>query len=188
MKLYIKNMVCPRCISAVKSELENLDIDFISVDLGEVELQTNDLDNETKSVLADNLQKIGFELIDDDNSKIVDKIKTIIIEYIHYDYRDIKVKFSEFLSDEMKLGYTYMSNLFAAIESTTIEQYVIKQKIERAKELLYYNELNLSEISYKLGYSSVAHLSSQFKKVTGMTPSAFKKLKDVKQRNTLDEV
>jgi len=181
-------MVCPRCISAVKSELEKLNLDFNSVELGEVELKVDTIDSNTKSILADNLQKIGFELIDDDNSKIVDKIKTIIIEYIHYDYKDIKVKFSEYLSDEMKLGYGYLSNLFASVESTTIEQFVIKQKIERAKELLYYNDLTLSEISYKLGYSSVAHLSSQFKKVTGMTPSAFKKLKDVKQRNTLDKV
>lgn len=181
-------MVCPRCISAVKSELENLNLDYTSVELGEVELETNILGIETKSTFAKNLKKIGFELIDDDNSRIVDKIKTVIIKYIHYDYKEIKVKFSEYLSDELKLGYSYLSNLFASIESTTIEQFVIKQKIERAKELLFYNELTLSEISYNLGYSSVAHLSSQFKKVTGMTPSAFKKLKDVKQRKNLDRV
>ena len=188
MKLYIKNMVCPRCISAVKLELEKLKLDFSSVELGEVELQDDKLEHETKSTLANSLQEIGFELINDDNSQIVEKIKNIIIEYIHYDYKDIKVKFSEYLSDELKLGYNYLSNLFASIEGTTIGQFVIKQKIERAKELLYYNELTLSEISYKLGYSSLAHLSAQFKKVTGMTPSVFKKLKDVKQRTRLDDI
>ena len=133
-----------------------------------------------------NISKIGFELIDDKGSKIVERIKTLIIDYIHYKDESLNIKFSEYLKSE--LNYGYLSNLFASLEGSTIEHYIIKHKIEKVKELLFYEELSLNEISYKLGYSSVAHLSTQFKKTTGMTPSVFKKLKDVKRRTRLDDI
>ena len=181
-------MVCPRCISAVEAELNKLNIKTKSIELGEVELLSDFIDEDVKHEFSENINKLGFELIESVEGKIVDKIKTLIIEFTHYKDSKIKVKFSEYLSKELEYGYSYLSNLFASVEGATIEHYLIKQKIERVKELLYYDELSLSEISYKLDYSSVAHLSTQFKKVTGMTPSAFKKLKDVTQRSTLDEV
>ncbi len=181
-------MVCPRCIMAIEVELKKLNITAKSIELGEVDLGDSIIDNEILSLFADNISKIGFELIDDKSSKIVDKIKTLIIENVHQKDESIKLKFSEYLKQELNYDYNYLSNLFASIEGTTIEQFVIKQKIEKVKELLFYNELTLSEISYELGYSSVAHLSSQFKKITGMTPSSFKKIKDVKKRNNLDSI
>lgn len=188
MKLYIKNMVCPRCITAVVEELDRLQIPTSSVELGEVNLKVENLNDETKKEFAHNLSKIGFELIDDNASMVVEKIKTLIIDYIHHKKDNLNIKFSEYLIDKLGLGYGYISNLFASVEGSTIEQYLIKQKIERVKELLYYNELSLSEISYQLQYSSVAHLSSQFKKITGMTPSSFRKLRDVKTRIKLDDI
>ncbi len=181
-------MVCPRCVTAVSDELNKLDIAFETVKLGEVELSQDKISIEELDVFAKNISRIGFELIDDKNAKIVDKIKTLIIDYVHYKDINSKLKFSEYLKERLNYDYNYLSNLFSSVESTTIEQCLIKQKVERVKELLFYNQQSLSEISYQLGYSSVAHLSSQFKKITGMTPTAFKKAKNVNNRNNIDNL
>ena len=188
MKIYIKNMVCDRCIMAVENELKNLKIEPKSIELGEVDLGGNDLSKELLEVLSERLNKIGFELIDDKKSKIIERIKTFIIEQVHYQNHQENINLSTSLSEELHYDYNYLSNLFSSIEGITIEQFHIQQKIERVKELLVYDELSLSEISYQLGYSSVAYLSNQFKKVTGLTPSYFKKLKDNKQRKPIDKL
>lgn len=174
-KLYIKNMVCPRCIKVVKEELEKLGIEIISIELGEVQIGQNvstlNLDN-VKTVL----EKEGFELIEDTKAKLIDSIKTEIISIIQkYKDEDLeKLNFSKYLNDKFNKDYNYMSSLFSKTEGITIEHYIILQKIEKAKELLKYGELTLSEIAYRLGYSSVQHLSRQFKQVTGLTASKFK--------------
>lgn len=180
--LHIKNMVCGRCIKAVEEELEGLGFTIKSIELGEVvvkeELGQEDL-QKIGMVLADN----GFELITDKKSWIINRIKTLIIEYIHYDKeKPGYVNFSEFLSRELGHDYSYLSHLFSSVEGKTIEKYLILQKIEKVKELLVYDELTLNEISYQLGYSSVAHLSRQFKDVTGLTPSHYKNIRKEKRR------
>ncbi len=186
-KLFIKNMVCHRCIMAVDSELKKLDLKPVMVELGEALIAT-DPDPVTLEVLKKNLQEIGFELIDDKKSRLVEQIKTEIIRYIHYDKElDGYVNFSEHLSRTLKHEYSYLSNLFSSVVGTTIEKYIILQRIERVKELLIYDELTLSEIAWKTGYSSVQHLSNQFKKIIGMSPTAYKKMQ-VHNRKTLDEV
>ena len=181
-------MVCPRCVTAISEELNKLNIAFETVELGEVELSQDEISPSSLETFAKNISKIGFELIDDKNAKIVDRIKTLIIDYVHYNDINSKLKFSEYLKENLHYDYNYLSNLFSSVESTTIEQCLIKQKVERVKELLFYNQLSLSEISYQLGYSSVAHLSSQFKKITGMTPTTFKKAKNAKNRKNLDKL
>ncbi len=175
-------MVCGRCIKAVEEELEGLGFTIKSIELGEVvvreELGQEDL-QKIGMVLADN----GFELITDKKSWIINRIKTLIIEYIHYDKeKPGYVNFSEFLSRELGHDYSYLSHLFSSVEGKTIEKYLILQKIEKVKELLVYDELTLNEISYQLGYSSVAHLSRQFKDVTGLTPSHYKNIRKEKRR------
>jgi len=185
-KLYIKNMVCDRCKMVVKSELEKLGISPLHVDLGEVTLDTP-LSNKQKSELKSNLYPLGFELIDDKKSRLIEQIKTLIIELVHYDNNQLKINLSDYLSDKLHHDYNYISNLFSEIEGTTIEKYFIAQKIEKVKELLVYDELTLSEIAFQLSYSSTAHLSSQFKKVTGLTPSHFKEIK-INKRKPLDKV
>lgn len=185
--LHIKNMVCNRCIRVVTEELNMLGLQVKSVELGEAVIEDKfnekNLDKISK-VLTEN----GFELIDNRKGQLIDNIKTAIIELIHHQKEKSEhVNFSDYLSKEVGYDYSYLSNLFSSVEGTTIEKYIIHQKIEKAKELLVYDELTLSEISWQLGYSSVQHLSRQFKKITGLTPSHFKKVKE-NRRKPLDEV
>lgn len=168
-------MVCQRCISAVQQILTDNQVVASSITLGEVQLD-KPLTSDQKNHLSEKLLEVGFELIDDHNSKIVADIKRFIIGQVHHSTETLQTSWSDYLSKSLYHDYKYLSRLFSSIESITIEQYIIHQKIEKAKELLIYDELSLSQISYKLDYSSVAHLSNQFKKVTGMTPTAFKKL------------
>lgn len=177
MTLYIKNMVCARCKMVVKSELDKLGLQTISVELGEVELQ-NDITDSEKEVLLKNLQNLGFDLLDDKKTKTIAKIKNLIVDLVHHKNSELKVNLSDYLVENLNQDYSTLSNLFSEIENTTIEKYFISQKIEKVKELLIYNELSLSEIADLLNYSNVAHLSNQFKKITGFTPTYFKQLKD----------
>jgi AraC-like DNA-binding protein len=173
---------------AVNVELNKLGIEPKSTQLGEIDLGNSELTAEQLVELSGNLEMLGFELIDDKKTRLIDRIKTIIIEQVHYqDYQQPK-KLSVYLSEDLNYDYNYLSNLFSSIEGVTIEHFQIQQRIERVKELLVYDELTLSEIAYQLGYSSVAYLSNQFKKVTGLTPSYFKQLKDNKQRKPLDKL
>jgi AraC-like DNA-binding protein len=170
----------------VKSELEKLGLHYTTVDLGEAEvfetLSAKQLEN-----LSTELKKSGLELMDDKKSILVEKIKTVIIELVHYTDEQIKINLSDYISEKLDYDYTYLANLFSEVKGTTIEQFYLGHKIEKVKELLVYNELNLTEIADKLHYSSVAHLSNQFKKMTGLTPSYFKHMKH-KRRNTLGNV
>lgn len=184
--LYIKNMVCNRCILVVKNELEKLGVKASLISLGEIKLQ-EDLTENQKKQFSGTLHELGFELIDDKKSRLIEQIKTIIIELVHYNNSDLKVNLSDFLAERIYHDYNYISNLFSEVEGTTIEKFFIAQKIERVKELLVYDELTLSEIAYQLNYSSVAHLSNQFKKVTGLTPSYFKQI-GMERRKPLGEV
>ncbi|MEO8404901.1 MAG: AraC family transcriptional regulator [Chitinophagaceae bacterium] len=186
MKLYIKNMVCIRCKMVVKEELTKLGLFYVDVELGEVEIQGN-LSAEQHDQLKASLLKSGLELMDDKKSVLIQKIKNVIVELVHYSEEPPTMKFSEFLSHKLNHDYTYLANLFSEVQGTTIEKFFIAHKIERVKELLVYDELNLTEIAYKMHYSSVAHLSTQFKKVTGLTPSHFKQLRE-KRRSMLDDV
>jgi len=186
MILYIKNMVCDRCKLVVKSELLKLGLHTISVKLGEVELN-KDLNASEKLLVNDMLKQIGFSLIDDKTSLMIERIKTLIIELIHQKNSELKTNLSDLLSSQLNRDYNYISNLFSEVEGRTIEHYYIAQKIEKVKELLVYDELSLSEIADLLNYSSVAYLSNQFKKVTGLTPSFFKNIK-VNKLKPLDQV
>ena len=186
MKLYIKNMVCSRCKMVVKSELEKLGLRPLAVDLGEVEIAA-DLEGYQRQDVHAALQKFGFALLDDKKSVIIERVKNLIVDLVQNKNNQLKTNLSDYLSRELNHDYTYITNLFTQVEGTTIEQYFIAQKIERVKELLVYDEMSLSEISYQLNYSSVSHLSKQFKKVTGLTPSHYKQLKE-KKRNPLDEL
>jgi AraC family transcriptional regulator len=186
--IYIKNMVCNRCIRVVKEEFENLGLQIRNIQLGEVEI----VDDPVKVDMVrinDVLIKNGFELLDNKNSKIIEKVKVSLINLIKSvdEGEDLNINFSHYLAEETSLNYHYLSTLFSSLEGITIEKYIIQLKIEKVKELLVYGELTLSEIAYKLGYSSVQHLSNQFKKVTGLTPSYFKSLK-LKNRKPLDKI
>ena len=176
MRLYIKNMVCIRCKMVVKYELEKLGLHYTTVELGEVEI-TDKISKDQLDNLGVALKLTGLELMDDNKKILVEKIKTIIIELIHYNDEQIKINLSDYLSEKLNHNYTYLSNLFSEVKGTTIEQFYLAHKIEKVKELLVYDELNLTEIAWKLHYSSVSHLSNQFKKMTGLTPSHFKNLK-----------
>ena len=183
--LHIKNMVCRRCIKAVEEEFIKLGLVINLIELGKVEIQNQITDSDLINI-KEVLSKNGFELIDDKNSRIINQIKTIIIELIHHQKEKSEhLNFSDFLSKELGFGYSYLSKLFSSVEGTTIEKYFAHQKTEKVKELLVYDELSLSEIAFRLDYSSVQHLSSQFKRITGFSPSYFKKLKN-KPRNPLD--
>ena len=173
-------MVCGRCKMVVKSEFEKLGLHTISVELGEVELQ-DPITEGQKEVLLKNLQVLGFDFIDDKKSKTIEKIKNLIVDLVHHRNNDLKVNLSDYLIENLNQDYSTLSNLFSEVENTTIEKYFISQKIEKVKELLIYNELSLSEIADILNYSNVAHLSNQFKKITGFTPTYFKQLKDKKR-------
>ena len=186
MIMYIKNMVCERCKMAVKYELTKLGITPISVDLGEVELNSELTETQYQKFSA-TLKEYGFEIIDKSNARIIEKIKNIVIEVVHRSDNAIKINYSVYIEEKFKKKYNYLSNLFSEIEGITIEQFIIFQKTEKVKELLVYDELSLSEIADKLGYSSVAYLSTQFKKITGLTPSHFKNVKD-KKRLSLDNL
>jgi AraC-like DNA-binding protein len=179
-------MVCIRCKMVVKSELEKLGLHYISVELGEVEILEN-ITTEQLNQFDEGLKKSGLEIMDDKKSMLIEKIKNSIVELVHYSDEQIKVNLSDYLSEKLSHDYTYLANLFSEVQGTTIEKFFIAHKIEKAKELLVYDELNLTEIADKLHYSSVAHLSNQFKKITGLTPSHFKKLKH-KRRIALEDV
>ena len=181
-------MVCDRCIMAVDSVLRNASIDFKSIKLGEVTLNQPSISQNDLESLSQELEHLGFELIDDRKSRIIETIKTKIIELVHYIDGQSPQKLSVVLSEALHYDYNYLSNLFSSIEGVTIEHYYIQQRVEKVKELLVYDELTLSEIAFKLGYSSVAYLSSQFKKTTGLTPSAFKKLRENRERKSLDNL
>lgn len=184
--LYIKNMVCNRCKMVVKSTFEHLGLHPVQVELGEIELQENDI-SPVKEQLKQELQSFGFDLLDDKKTKTIEKIKNRIVDLVQNKNSNLQVTLSDYLTDELHQDYSSLSNLFSEVEGTTIEKYFIAQKIEKVKELLVYDELSLSEIAFQLNYSSVAYLSNQFKKVTGLTPSHFKKVR-LKKRKPLDEV
>ncbi len=175
-------MVCIRCQMAVKSELDKLGLHHTKVEIGETEIM-EDLTPMQMDNLRSSLKNIGLELLDDKKNIMVERIKTIIIELVHYNEDQIKTNLSDYLSEKLNHNYTYLSNLFSEVKGSTIEKFYLSNKIERVKELLVYGELNLSEIAWKMHYSSVAHLSNQFKKMTGLTPSHFKNLR-IKNRTS----
>ncbi|HMU09655.1 MAG TPA: AraC family transcriptional regulator [Ferruginibacter sp.] len=186
MKLYIKYMVSNRCKLAVKEVLKKLGVHFIVVDLGEVDIM-EEISSEQREELKKALLESGLELMDDKRAVLIQKIKTVVIEMVHHTEDEMTVNFSHFLSEKLNHSYTYLANLFSEVQGTTIEQFIISHKIERVKELIMYDELNITEIAWKMNYSSVAHLSNQFKKMTGLTPTHFKQLKD-KRRTPIEEV
>src|SRR5579883_1877606 len=176
MKIHIKYMVSARCKMAVRDVLKKLNLHFVQVELGEVDIMET-LTQAQREEIRTELKKIGLELMDDKKAILIERIKNVIIETIHYSDEALKINFSDHLSKTLEYDYTYLSNLFSETAGSTIEHFIIKHKIERVKELLMYDELTLTEIAYRLHYSSVAHLSNQFKHVTGLTPTFFKKLK-----------
>lgn len=179
-------MVSNRCKLTVKEELKKLGLHFVIIQLGEVEIMEN-LNQEQRAELKTALLESGLELMDDKRSVLVEKIKTAIIEMVHHSDENLKINFSDYLSQKLNHNYTYLANLFSEIQGITIEHFMIAHKVERIKELIMYDELNITEIAWKLNYSSVAHLSNQFKKVTGLSPSHFKQLKD-KRRSPIEEI
>ncbi len=181
-------MVCERCKLVIKNLFNDFNLKPVSVALGEVELGEKTLSLAQIQLIKEGIEPLGFELIDDRKSRIIESIKNLIIELLHQTDEFTKIKISDYLRDNLHYDYNYLSNLFSSVEAVTIEQFLINQRIEKAKELLLYDELNLTEISHRLGYSSLAHLSRQFKKVTGLTPSHFKRLKDAHGRRSLDKV
>ncbi len=182
MKLYIKYMVSLRCKMMVKEELIKMGLHYIVVELGTVDIMES-ITQAQHDLLKVNLAKSGLELLDDKKSVLIEKIKSVIVEMIHYSDELPLVNYSTYISEKLHYDYTYLSNLFSEIKGITIQQYIIIHKIEKVKELLLYNELNLTEISYLMHYSSVAHLSNQFKKVTGLCPTFFKQLQQKRQAN-----
>ncbi len=185
-KLYIKNMVCPRCVMVVRQILDDLQLSYNYVNLGEVELR-EEPSSDIKEAFSERLQKVGFSLIDDRKSRMIDQIKHIVIHEIQHPSDKDQYHWAELITDKLHYDYKYLSSLFSSVEGITLEQYIIRQKIERIKELIIYDELTLSQIAYQLKYSSVAHLSGQFKKETGMSPSVFKKDFN-RNRNGLDSM
>ncbi|MFT3702018.1 MAG: helix-turn-helix domain-containing protein [Agriterribacter sp.] len=185
MKLFIKNMVCSRCKMAVKAELERAGLHPVNIELGEIEI-SDEPDPDDLHRLNKALKKMGFELIDNRKSRLIEQIKNAIVSLIHHSEDNIEDNFSTYLSQKLHYEYNYLSNLFTEVEGTTIEKYFIAQKLEKVKELLMYDELTLSEIALRLGYSSVAYLSNQFKKHTGLTPTFYKSLKEHKRKNIED--
>lgn len=186
MKIYIKNMVCNRCKMVVKSELEQLGLQPLTVELGEVELK-DELTIEEKERVNTRFLELGFELIDDKKSRLIERVKNLVVELVHHSDEQLNMNVSDYLIRHIPMEYNYLSNLFSEVEGTTIEKFYIAQRLERVKELLVYDELSLSEIADQMGYSSVAYLSTQFKKVVGLTPSHFKSIKTSK-RKSLDHL
>jgi AraC family transcriptional regulator len=179
-------MVCPRCITAVQIIFQDLGLNFSSIKLGEVILNQPITKGE-QTALSKRLIKSGFEFLEDKNSTIISKIKSLVISQIHYPKESLKINYSSFLSTELNQEYSVLSKLFSSVEGITIEKFIVSQRIEKVRELLVYNQLSLKEIAYQLNYSSVAHLSNQFKKETGMTPTLFKSLNQ-KSRKSLDSL
>lgn len=186
MKIFIKYMVSLRCKMVVKEEISKLGLHFIVGDLGEIEIM-EDMTDQQREQLKSALLLSGLELMDDKRAVLIEKIKNVIVEMVHYSEELPKVNYSDYISQKLNYDYTYLSNIFSEVKGITIQQFIIIHKIERVKELLLYDELNLTEISYRMQYSSVAHLSNQFKKITGLTPSGFKHLK-FKHRNAIEEI
>ncbi len=185
--LFIKNMVCPRCVTAVEGTLSKLKIPYSKVVLGQAKINI-DKSEINQDLLDEELRKIGFELIRDKNKQLVAEVKALIVSYIHHsDEMDMKVNFSEYIAEKIGKDYSLITAIFSEHQNTTIEKYIISQKIERVKELLSYNELTLSEIAFQLNYSSVQHLSNQFKKMIGQTPSQYKK-QEIIGRKYLDNI
>lgn len=186
MILYIRYMVSLRCKMVVKNELKKLGLWYLSVDLGKVELK-NEITDDQRQQLKTNLLISGLELLDDKKSILIERIKNVVIEMIHYNEELPKINISSFISEKIGYDYTYLSNIFSEEKGITLQQYIIMHRIERVKEMLLYDDLSLTEIAYRLQYSSVAHLSNQFKKVTGLTPSNYKQLKQ-KRRGNLENL
>ena len=186
MTLYIKYMVSQRCKMMVADTLKRLGLHYTYLDLGSVEI-LKDLDDKEREVLQKHLRKTGLELIDDKKSILIEKVKTVIIEMIHTEDELPKTNYSDYLSQKIKYNYTYLANIFAETQGITIQQFIIKHKVEKVKELILYKELNLTEIAFRLHYSSVSHLSNQFKKETGLSPSFYKKLNQ-KRKMSLEMV
>lgn len=182
MRLYIKYMVSLRCKMLVKEELAKLGLQYVVIDLGMVEIFEN-ITQLQREQLKENLLRSGLELLDDKKSILIEKIKNVITEMIHYSDELPKINYSDYISEKLNYDYTYLANIFSEVKGITIQQFIIIHKIEKIKELLLYDELNLTQISYKLNYSSVAHLSNQFKKTTGLSPSFYKKLKQKRKSN-----
>ncbi len=180
-------MVCDRCRFVVQNILDSLNLAAVSVQLGEVDFGAAEIDTQQLEQFRNKIESVGFELINDKKSRLIAKLRQHVIEFVRKDSLE-KVKLSEFLASRLHHDYSYLSKLFSSVEGVTIEHFYISQKIEKTKELLVYDELTLTEISYRLGYSSVAHLSRQFKKITGLTPSHFKQLRDSGRRNSIDKV
>jgi AraC-like DNA-binding protein len=179
-------MVSARCKMLVKDALKAMGLHFVMVELGEVDIMEN-ITTSQREQLGNTLQEAGLELMEDKRAILLEKIKLAIIDIVHHREEDMKINFSHYLSEKLNYDYTHLANIFSEASGSTIEQYMIAQKVERIKELLTYDELNITEIAWKMNYSSVAHLSNQFKKATGLTPSHFKKIKE-KKRQTLEEV
>ncbi|MEO8950165.1 MAG: helix-turn-helix transcriptional regulator [Mucilaginibacter sp.] len=187
MIVYIKNMVCDRCIMVVRQQLENIGLNVSEVNLGNATVQPEP-DSEQLRQISSQLKLLGFELLDNEKEQMVERIKSLVIEKVHYsDLADTHLNFSQYLSEGMNKDYAYLSRMFSDAEDTTIEKFIIQQKIEKVKELLEYGQLNLNEITWKMGYSSSAHLSAQFKAVTGITPSQFKASEKM-NRKAIDKI
>ena len=184
-KLYIKYMVSLRCKMMVKEELKKLGLNYVTVELGMIDV-LEDITAKQRKQLKENLLHSGLEVLDDKKSIMIEKIKNIITEMIHYSDELPRVNYSDYISEKLGLDYTYLANTFSEVKGITIQKFIITHKIERVKELLIYDELNLTEIAYKMHYSSVAHLSNQFKKITGLTPSFYKQLKNKRKANLED--
>lgn len=182
MILYIKYMVSLRCKMMVQQELKNLGLHYVVVELGSVEI-LEDISIEQREALKSNLLKSGLELLDDKRSILIEKIKNVIVEMVHYQDELPKTNYSDYIAEKLGYDYTYLSNMFSEVKGINIQQFIIHHKIEKVKELLLYEDLNLTEISYKMHYSSVAHLSNQFKKVTGLSPTYYKKLRKKRDSN-----
>lgn len=190
MKIFIRNMVCNRCIMVVSDILNKSGLTVTNISLGEVTIAEESPPAESLAAVDTDLLAVGFERIDDKKARLIEKMKNLIIANIHHtDSLELKINWSAFLVDELHYEYNYLSGLFSSVEGITLEQYIIHQKVEKAKELLFYGELNAGEISDRLGYSSIQHFSAQFKKITGLTPSAFKKSRTIEQsRKSIDKV
>ncbi len=176
MKLYVKNMACLSCKVVIKDALQELDILPVKVEMGEIETK-EDLSEDEKKILNSKIRKAGLELLETKQGILIEKIKKTVVDYVYHSEEKENINFSDLLSKKLNYSYGYLANFFSEVEANTIEQYVISMKIERIKEMIMFEEFTLTEIAYKLHYSSVAHLSAQFKKVTGLTPSHFKSLK-----------
>ncbi len=188
MKLYIKNMVCNRCLLVVENVLKQEGIEGVSISLGEVDFGPASINDEQIEALGHKFEKLGFELINDKKSRLIEKIKSVVIELVHHQNGLENTKLSDFLTKHIAYEYNYLSSLFSSVEGMTLERYFILQKIEKVKELLVYDELSLTQIAFQTGYSSPAHMSNQFKSVTGLSPSHFKGLKNAKLRNSIDNL